>query len=72
MLADNLLKTKKWFKNLKKRDNSRYIYQNELDNNRFQHDMVYGDFKGLPRITANGKDDEKASNVAKKFIYFDI
>ena len=28
---------------------SRYIYQNELDKACFQHDMVYADFKNLPR-----------------------
>ena len=33
-------------------ENSRYIYQNELDKAYFQHDMVYGDFKDLNRRTA--------------------
>ena len=27
---------------------SRYIYQNKLDKDCFQHDMVYGPFKDLP------------------------
>ena len=27
----------------------RYIYKNELDKARFQHDMAYGDFKDLKR-----------------------
>ena len=27
----------------------RYIYKNELDKACFQHDMAYGDFKGLAR-----------------------
>ena len=32
--------------------NSRYIYQNKLDKACFQHDMAYGDLKGLNRRTA--------------------
>ena len=48
---DHLQKTKKESKNLKKQD-SRYIYQNELDKACFQHDMAYGDFKDLTRIIA--------------------
>ena len=32
-----------------------YIYQNELDKTCFQHDMVYGDFKDIPRRTAPDK-----------------
>ena len=35
--------------------NSRYIHQNELDKACSQHDMVYRDFKGLPRGTASHK-----------------
>ena len=31
------------------------MYQNELDKACFQHDMVYGDFKNLPRKTAADK-----------------
>ena len=38
-------KNKKESKNLKKQENSRYIYQNELDKGCFQHDMAYGNFK---------------------------
>ena len=34
---------------------SRYIYQDQLDKVCFQHGMVYGDFKDLPRRTASGK-----------------
>ena len=32
-----------------------YIYKNELDKAYFQHDMVYGDFKGLKRRTQSDK-----------------
>ena len=35
----------------KETGDSRYIYQNQLDKACFQHDMVYGDFKDLPRRT---------------------
>ena len=31
---------------------SRYVYQNELNKDCFDHDMAYGDFKDLPRRTA--------------------
>ena len=45
---------------------SRYIYQNELDNACFQHDMTYGDFKDLNRRTAADKIlRDKAFNIAK-------
>ena len=45
---------------------SRYIYQNELDNACFQHDMAYGDFKDLDRRTAADKIlRDKAFNIAK-------
>ena len=32
--------------------NATYIYQNELGNACFQHDMAYGDFKHLPKRKA--------------------
>ena len=32
-----------------------YIYKNELGKARFQHDMVYGDFKELSRRTQSPK-----------------
>ena len=40
---------------------SGYIYQNELDNVCFQHDMAYGGFQVLDRRTAGNK----AFNIAK-------
>ena len=49
---------------------SRYIYQNELDNACFQHDMAYGDFKDLDRRTAADKIlRDKAFNIAKNLKY---
>ena len=36
-------------------ENSRYIYQNEVDKACFQHDMAYGDFKDLARRRASDK-----------------
>ena len=33
--------------NFKQTGDSRYIYKSELDKACFQHDMVYGDFKGF-------------------------
>ena len=43
-----------------------YIYQNELDKARFQHDMTYEDFNDLPRRTASDKVFfDKTFNIAK-------
>ena len=69
MVVDRLLKSKKEYKSLKKRD-SRQIYQNELDKACFQHDMALGDFKDLPRRTASDKVlRDKAFNIAKNSKY---
>ena len=51
---DHLLKTKREEK-FKETENSRDIYQNELDKPLFQLDMAYGDFKDLSRRTASDK-----------------
>ena len=40
---------------IKETGDSRYVYQNELDKDCFQHDMDYGDFKDLTRITVSVK-----------------
>ena len=64
LLPDHLLKRKK--KKIKETLDSRYIYQNELDNNCFQHDMAHGDFKDSTRRTASDKILlNKAFNIAK-------
>ena len=42
-------------KKFKETRHSRYTYQNELDKACFQHDMAYGDFKGLNRRTFANK-----------------
>ena len=52
MLLDHLGNTKKECKIFKAKGDSRHIYKNELDNAFFQHNMAYGDFKGLTRRTA--------------------
>ena len=39
----------------KETGDSIYIYKNELDKVCFQHNMVYGDFKDLAKITALDK-----------------
>ena len=45
--------------------------KNELDKACFQHDMAYGDFKGLARATAFDKVlIDKAFNIAKNPKYF--
>ena len=52
-------------KRIQKSGDSQYIYQNELDEACFQHDMAYGDFKDLTRRTASGKIlHDKAISIA--------
>ena len=59
-------KNKGRMKKFKETGDSRYIYQNELDEACFQHDMTYGDFKDLNRrTTANKVLCDKAFNIAK-------
>ena len=66
MSVDHLLKTKKEFKNLKKWEDTNYIYKNELDRACFQHHMTYGDFKDLVKRTASDKVWwDKVFNIAK-------
>ena len=63
---DHLIKTKKEFKKFKETRHLKYIYQNELDEAYFQHDIAYGDFKDLPRRTAAVKVlRDKAVNIAR-------
>ena len=48
------------------KQDSRYIYKNELDKACFKHDMAYGDFKDLKNGTAANKFlRDKAFNIAK-------
>ena len=56
MLANCICwKDRKNTKIKKETANSRDIYQNELDEACFQHDMDYGDFQDLPGRTASDK-----------------
>ena len=48
-------KNKGTIQKFKETENSRYFYQNELDNVCFQHDIAYGGFKDLPRRTPSDK-----------------
>ena len=46
---------------------SKYIYQNKLDEAYFQHDIAYEDFKNLLKKTASDKVlRDKIFNIAKK------
>ena len=59
-------KTKERIKTFKETEDSRYIYQNKLDEACFQHDITYEDFKDLNRRTAADKVlHNKAFNIAK-------
>ena len=55
-----------FLKKSKETGDSKYIYQNELDNACLQHDIAYGDFKDLNRITFSDKVlRDKAFNTDK-------
>ena len=63
-------KKKERIQKLKETGDSRYIYQNELDNTCFQHDMAYRDFTDLTRRTTSDKIlRDKAFNIAKNSKY---
>ena len=63
-------KNKERIKKFKETGDTSYIYKNELDKACFQHDMAYGDFKDLTRITASDKVlRDKAFNIAKNPTY---
>ena len=65
-----LLKTKREYKDWRKQE-IRYIYQNELDKACFQYDMAYGYFKDLPRKVALDKVLHcKAFNTVKSPKYY--
>ena len=44
-------KNKERIQTFKETGDTSYIYKNELDKACFQHDMAYGDFKDLARIS---------------------
>ena len=48
-------KNKKWIQKQKGTENSRYIYQTELDKTCFQQDITYKESENLPRRTASDK-----------------
>ena len=54
----------------KETEDKGHMYQNELDKACFQHDMAYGNFKGLTKRTVSFKIlRRKAFNIAKKSKY---
>ena len=54
----------------KNKGDSPYIYQNGIDKDSFQHDMVYWDFKDLTRRTTSNKIlRDKAFNVTENQKY---
>ena len=62
-------KNKERIQKFKETGNSKYIYQNELDKDYFQH-TAYGDFKDLSRKTVADKIlCDKAFNIAKNHRY---
>ena len=60
---------KEKIKKFKETADSRHIPQKEIDNAFFQHDMIYGGFKGLNRRTAADKVLlDKTFNIAKRLL----
>ena len=58
---------KRCIQKFKETGDTNYIYKNELNKACFQHDMAYGEFKGLKRITFSDKVlRDKPFNIAKK------
>ena len=63
-------KNKERIQTFKEKDDLQYTYQNELNKTCFQHDMIYGDFKDLPRRTSCDKIlRDKTFNIAKNAKY---
>ena len=63
-------KNKERIQKIKGTGDTKYIYRNELDKACFQHDMAYGGFKDLAKITASDKVlREKAFNIARNLRY---
>ena len=59
-------KNKERIQKFKETEDSRYLYQNELDKAGFQQDMAYGDFKDLTIRTASDKISRyKAFSISK-------
>ena len=53
-----------------KKQETKYIYKNELDKACFKHHIAHGDFKELAKRTASDKVlRDKAFNIAKNFKY---
>ena len=65
--SGSFTKNKERIKKFKETGDSRQIFiKNELDKAWFRHDMSYGDFKDLNKITAADKVlRDKAFNIAK-------
>ena len=64
-------KTKERILKFEQTGDSRCIYKNELDKACFQHDIAYGDFKGLKGIAAaDNVLRDKAFNIAKNPKYY--
>ena len=62
-------KNKERIQKFKETGDTNCFYKNELDKSWFQHDMTYGDFKGLARRTASDKVlRDKAFNIAKNLL----
>ena len=60
-----ITKNKERIQKFKETGDTDYIYKNELDKTCFQHDMAYGDFKGLAKRTIADKVlQDKAFKIA--------
>ena len=63
---ESFTKNKGKIQKFKETGDSQYVYQNEPDYACFQHNISYGDFKGLSKRTASDKVlRDKAFDIAK-------
>ena len=65
--CDTFTNNKESIQKFKETGDWKYIYQNKLDKACFQHDIVHGNFKDLPRRAVSDKVLlDKALNITKK------
>ena len=61
-------KNKRRIEKLKKTEDLKYIYQNELVKTCFQYNMAHGDFKGLTKIASDKILHDKLFDTANNLI----
>ena len=71
IVCGSFTENKERIQKFKEAGDTTYIYRNELDKACFQHNMAYGDFKDLARITSSDKVlQNKAFNIVENPKYY--